>query len=498
MNKILLLLFSIILLTSCIKQINLYVEKEEDSFDKDDIQINKAIYNYPFKDEVKDISSEIIIKTKAPIRDINSFKVNIPHLKYNKSWLLLLTQDDCKHSALCRTWAAINGKPISTSQQYPTPSHDNPNITRELYYDILQLINNDLPPNVINSNQTLGCTDGAGNEVRFTFTTTLAAEEAWMNSTANINPGFTGHYSRFYLKNGLSWYDVKELLNYDNSIAFHDLKASNVYDQSLLIDHYALAQSIILEKLNGRGCKMLAEPNGNKTYIEAAINIPEIQTMTSQGNYSNTLYPFQVNDNLEKNIFTRFFNDSPDYFKSLIESNNRNTKEDRQAICIGIHNTDDNWTGFLKWVNDTYGKDGDDSVWFTSQDEYYEYNYYRTVGNTPQLELIDEYTFKIKINLPSQPYFYYPSITINLTGVINEEIESIETTNSITGFSYADYEDGLMLNIDCRKYIAERAEYFVGLYEKDKSNKSTKRDALYFVSKLKNSEQKQLLIERIK
>ena len=47
-------------------------------------------------------------------------------------------------------------------------------------------------------------------------------------------------------------------------------------------EHFDIAQNIIVEKLTGRGCKFLAEPNGTKTYVTAALQCPEIQTMTAQ------------------------------------------------------------------------------------------------------------------------------------------------------------------------------------------------------------------------
>lgn len=81
----------------------------------------------------------------------------------------------------CRTWAAINGKPISSSIPYPTPTPTDQNMKHQLYFDIKHLQKGDLPPTIISANQSLGCTDGAGNEVRFAITTTLAPEEnGWM------------------------------------------------------------------------------------------------------------------------------------------------------------------------------------------------------------------------------------------------------------------------------------------------------------------------------
>ena len=499
MKQLLIYILSAFILTSCIKQINLYQGDDKNpnkpNTGEDNNQLeNIPIYYYPFHNENTNVVAEISITTKHDITHIDQLTTYIPHLKYNKSWLLLFTQDDAQQSAICRTWAAINGKPIANSASY---SIDEPDKIMSFYYALPQLLHDDLPPNTIFPQKTLGSIDGAGNEVRFTFTTTLAPEEEWMSRQINVYPGFKDNFYRFYRNQGIDWGSVYELVNYDNSIAFHDVNAEDVYNPTLLTTHFTIAQNEILNNLGGRACKMLAEPNGNKTYLEAAFNYDDIQTMTSQGNYSDFLYPFQVTDDLEKKVFTRIFNDNPDYFKPIIVDNYALPKEERRAIYIGVHNTDNAWIDLLTWINDNYGKDGDDSVWFTSHEEYYEYNYYRIAGGTPQIELVDARTIKLIVSLPSKSDFYYPSTTVNLAGIVMDDIESINTNSVVSGLSYSNYEDGITLNIDCRRALAERAEFYVSMYERDKSNESYKRDALYFTNKLKDSDIKTELLKRI-
>lgn len=98
--------------TSCIRKMNLYDENRNTGQDNNEKDTDSTpVYMYPFDKETANVTAEIIIHTKKEIqtKDIN---VEIPHLKYNKTWMLMLTQDDCMQAAFCRTWAAINGKPI--------------------------------------------------------------------------------------------------------------------------------------------------------------------------------------------------------------------------------------------------------------------------------------------------------------------------------------------------------------------------------------------------
>ncbi|MPN63713.1 hypothetical protein SDC9_211478 [bioreactor metagenome] len=86
---------------------------------------------------------------------------------------------------------------------------------------------------------------------------------------------------------------------------------------------------------------------------------------------------------------------------------------------------------------------------------------------------------------------------MNLSGIKKEQIKQITSDNKVTGLSYTDYEDGVMLNIDCRKYLVEHATHFVEKYESDFSVFS-RNDASYFVDMLKDSEIKSNLQERLR
>ena len=285
-----------------------------------------------------------------------------------------------------------------------------------------------------------------------------------------------------------------DIVNYGNSIAFHNVNTKEIHNIDSIQKHYLIGQDSIQKRLSGRKCKTLSEPDGNIDYTTAAINLDDIKTITAEG--GEKVYPFHNLTNLENHTLNRVFHDSLDDFKQVIEQERSIPTVDRCAINIGVHSTDAFWTDFLLWLNDTYGKDGEDCVWMPSQEEYYEYNYYRMHGKIEKSA--NGSTLKLIVNLPSQEYFYYPSVTINLKGLKKEDIKSIESNSAVTGLSYGNYQDGVMLNIDCRRFLVEHATHFVEQYEKDKTNQSNKADALYFVNMLKESSKKAELLNRIK
>lgn len=406
----------ILLAASCIKEVDLYKGGS----------LREPAYLYPFDQENQNVTAEITIKTNSTI-NLELLDVYFAPLKYNKHLLIMLTQDDCKPSIYPRTWASINGKPLSG--QY--------------YYHYEQLKQDDLPPDIYYLGKTLGCTDGTGKEVRFSFTATLAADDNYMAEESIINLGYSKDNYRFYGRNGILWEDVIDIVNYGNSIAFHNVNTKEIHNIDSIQKHYLIGQDSIQKRLSGRKCKTLSEPDGNIDYTTAAINLDDIKTITAEG--GEKVYPFHNLTNLENHTLNRVFHD-----------------------C----------------------------VWMPSQEEYYEYNYYRMHGKIEKSA--NGSTLKLIVNLPSQEYFYYPSVTINLKGLKKEDIKSIESNSAVTGLSYGNYQDGVMLNIDCRRFLVEHATHFVEQYEKDKTNQSNKADALYFVNMLKESSKKAELLNRIK
>ena len=205
-------------------------------------------------------------------------------------------------------------------------------------------------------------------------------------------------------------------------------------------------------------------------------------------------FPYKVDSDLEKEILQRTFYNNTFDITARIENELKKNKEEREAIHVGIHGTDVTFAQFLLWLNNNYGKDGDDSVWFPSFEEYYEYNYYR-VNSTIDHEINGD-TLKLLISLPSEQYFYYPSVTVNLSGIKYDQVKEVISNDAVTGLSYAPYDEGVMVNIDCRRFLYEHASHFVDKYLKYPTLLN-REDAIYFVEKLKDSPEKDELGKRI-
>lgn len=218
-----------------------------------------------------------------------------------------------------------------------------------------------------------------------------------------------------------------------------------------------------------------------------------IQLMTAQQD-ARTLYPFREDTDLHKHLLERQFYDMAE-LRQLVSTRAQLPLEDRDAVQVARHGTDTEWVQFLVWLNDTYGKDGSDILWMPGLEEYYEYNYYRQHSNIEPS--VQGNQLEVKLSLPTYMYFYYPSVTIHIKGIEESQIASLLTNDEITGLSYASCEEGVMVNIDCRKYLLQHAIHFVEKYENDRTDMHQK-DAQYFVSMLKDSAAKEALQSRIK
>lgn len=476
------ILFCIALLTSsCISQPPYNTKPKDDT--TEDTTPSEDTYLYPFASEVHNPQAIITLETDGT-KEISLDDFEIPYLKYNKSILVMLTQDDCRQDSYCRTWAKFNGQPVSDSQD-------------KYYFTSDQLKAGDLHPSTIGASTPLLTTDGTGKDIRLAFSTTLLPENSSMKKYPDVKKGYTRDYYRFFMQASLNWHDVADILNYGNGIAFHDVSATDVNDATDILTHLKMAQDSALKYLNGRGIKFLAEPNGNKNYLNAAYQYPMIKLTTAQNGNLTTLYPFQITKDLINTTIKRIFFDDPNQAKSYILSQVALPKEQREAIYFGIHGVNNEWLSLFSWIDQTYGKDGDDSLWMPSQEEYYEYLYYK-FNSKIKIEKQSQTNYTITIDIPTQDYFYFPSITLNIKDLKKSNIKSISTNTVINGFSYGDYDQGIMMNIDCRNSLVSHATHFVEVYEKEKDNISKKNDATYFVNLIKDSPDKTSLLQRIR
>lgn len=324
--------------------------------------------------------------------------------------------------------------------------------------------------------KTLGYTDGTGVERRFTY-----GVACW--------PGMGNDYVPDYMdppaaKVGktypyLTWPEVRHVMSFGNEIYFHDVRSTDQNDVDGLLAGIGEAQGVTLEKI-GTGMKVMVRPNGNDTYVEAAKLYPDIVFITTEGN-NHTVDSLGTDVDLRKGMIWRRNCDnttSEAYMSKITESSSVANK----WMCDFTHGPSQGMLDGLTVFNDTYGKDGNDSVWFATIDEIYEYWYIRRFGRVHK-EIVDG-GVRFALLVPRIKYGRHVDFTVQITNVTFTAGCVSSASSNILGLSCGDKGGKLLVNISLNGDLLSNSERFTALYESS-SSEDDKADALYFVAQLR-------------
>ena len=246
-----------------------------------------------------------------------------------------------------------------------------------------------------------------------------------------------------------------------------------------IIEGYKIFRDKALYKV-GRGFKTTTRPDGNTNYVSSSLDFPEHLCMaveTEKDGYSYVPYkPYDETD-MHKMLVRRIFNDDVQFYQDFIASEMAKPKEQRELINMGAHNTGASYVDLMVWINDTYGKDGTDVIWFTHLDEVYEYWYLRkyskikktVVGNIAHYDIL----------MPSGQFFYYPELTFISNLAITQPTN---LSDAIRGFSFNGTD---MFNVNLDRGIEVLAEKYTSRYE-SMQKPIDEQDALYFANQLRS------------
>lgn len=322
--------------------------------------------------------------------------------------------------------------------------------------------------------KTLGYTDGFGVEKRFSYGVAV-----WPAGGSQYIPNFMNPAS--YGKNYpyLVWSEVNKIKEFGNDIHFHDVNAEDVKNISDVLAGIEEAQMVTLVQ-TGNGMKVMVRPNGNDTYIEAAKQYPDIVFMTTEGgNY--TIDSLVSGVDLRKGIIWRRNCDSiaSEAYLAKIAENSAITDK---WMCDFTHGPSEGMLSGIVTLNDTYGKDGDDSVWFAAIDEVFEYWFIRQFAKCRKEISGDDVIFTIFV--PKVKYGSHLDFTAELTNVAYKANSITLLSNNIYGFNYGNKAGKFLLNVNLNKWLVDGAEKYTSKFEESRTEED-KEDALYFVNQLK-------------
>ena len=428
--------------------------------------------------------------TCASAVDASAVSVEFPALKFDKDTLVSYTTDDANTSSFSRVWAGINGRPVSNK-----------------FYHANQLEAGDIPASIVDVTleKTLGYTDGCGNERRFAHGVAIwpycigNAGVTMMDSVSDVNPTANNTYR--FMNPYLQWIDVAVMLKYGASMYYHNIGTEIFGDDKVVSNVVAGLKADCERAIDrvGRGIKVLARPDGNNTFVEAASLSDQILLTVGENSPAVDIFPFSI-DTLFKKVALRFLPNTEggttteqESVKSQFATEMAKSREQRKWFHFACHTATLDWVNLLVWFNDNYGKDGNDSIWFATLDEIYEY--YHARANSVIRKSVNGNTLHLTVYLPKGQYFYYPDFTLLLSGGNITGATAVDGSGNVTGLSKVVKNGKLMVNVIANPEHVELAEEFTSKYETG-GQSIHKTDALYFVGLLKES-LKQGFIDRL-
>lgn len=338
------------------------------------------------------------------------------------------------------------------------------------------------------------CTDGAG--VKRRYATTIAV---WPEK---LKGDFIGQDVGMHWP----WMSEKEFklyFDFGYSMGYHDLVGYDATTNTQEKFNKCLEDTVALFKeYSGIIPKLMVEPNGDHAYITFSRANDTIQVITAQSGPNATgikkVYPFRSDFTLNKQGTTveRIFaygndlnNDIeyPQYSQDMMEIlNGFNTATNKDNIywLISAAHRSAYWESFLiKTIHEAYGDIGDDSLWFPTLDELFEYWYMRE--NTLSVKTVTETGVHYKMYVPKGANFFFRDLSVLLSGITSLTGVNVTSGNNVFGTSFAINDGKLLVNLNFNELLMQRVNKYVEAFEADYNKEYAYDDAYYFVQMLK-------------
>ena len=391
----------------------------------------------------------------------SSPEIRVAPLKYDKHFAFCFSVDDSYENGWSKVFALFNGKWIDDI---------------EFFHKGLARTGGYQPE------YPLCITDGCGNDRRFTF-----GEAIWPNQSNKYNPD--GVIQDVIVSKGnpyISWEELQIMTDMGNAVYWHNVDTTE-FDEHVVDDvvgGFEKDYDKTLEKI-GFPLKVLAQPDGNQTYLDAALLSPLVHLSRATTHAEEVL-----------------LNECVSLYKKEIYGGDRNCGiEDKlrelseqaaasEPLLSGylVHRPTEDELDMFREIYALYGKAGADNIWVTSYDEFYEYKQ-RASSLKISCSERDGKAF-YTVTVPGEENFLYEDLTFVLSGA--SAAASAESDN-LYGFSSALRQDGTVI-VNCtfgdRNY--RMAQKYVELYE-ESIDSEDKEYALYLISLLREDLREPLL-----
>jgi hypothetical protein len=409
-------------------------------------------------------------------------------VKYNKAAPLGIISDDMGVGDYVSTWLFFNGYPVDPDLCYPYLDGEAMLGAHLLEEDDSAYFTNARKAGMergsrLGVHEPLVYSDGAGGVRRFAATTAL-----WPQSLASAN------YTM------LSAADCRIMRRTGWSFAFHDVDGADTTDAASIAARFA-PLSDLFEEAVGVPLKVLAEPNGNHVYLDAARLSPAVCWSIFQNSAAG--WPFNslaIADWTSGSIPTTF-DSKPQggYHRAFFQGSEASLTNAVDAVVangtganIVLGGTHGLGVGIQDWLRASVQPS--DAIWVASVDEIWEY-YWLHANAAIENVLFDAATdtLSFDVRLPDCGKSLFREVTVNLPGLASA---------SDWTFSGADTADAAVvdgtttLNVGVDPRIVGDIEAILDMHERAIRNECILRDAQYLIDRLAPSAAKDALQAR--
>ena len=408
-----------------------------------------------------------IPKSELGIVSANDVTVTFPSLKYDKKFALSWTTDDallCVYSYLCKY---INKKYID---------------------DVYNFHDGMTPTTGFTPARVLCGTDGCGNDVRF------RVDSGWVSYNNN---GSDGIHSDSYPY--VRWSEMVTFFDFFNTAMNH-----GGGDQTKPLESIEMCGKRLDEK-TGYFPFLLLVPGGTTGYQQVAEALDYIYHYHDKNNLNYSVDSLTRESFMEKHgLLGRKTYDGMTYDELRAYIDTQAARNDHPYTYLGGHvvadaNEQIKWTDsvkpFFDYLHDTYGKGGNDSIWFAGPAEVYEYLFTRLYSVVNKK--INGNNLEIKVKVARLPLFYQREISllVKKTTSINSNVSTLTVNEEVIRLSHGLKDGNLLINLNYNPRLLELAEKYTSKY-KTSSLEVDKDDALYFANLL-NDDLKAPFLARI-
>lgn len=420
--------------------------------------------------------------------DKEAVSLEIPPLKFNKKMVFSYITDD-SYAIYQYIFSAINKRLVAKEFKLPDGRVLSYHLGMQGKPEFDRYVSGGYYPE-----HFAQCTDGAG--VKHRYATTVSA---WGDKLKDqyIGQDVGMHWPWTSEKEFKFYFDFGFMCAYHDLIGY-DIDTVNTQEEfdKCMSDTVALFREYV-----GRVPKLMVEPNGDHKYIRFCRGNDTVQMISAQSGDPSIrkVYPFKPDFSLGKEDVTveRLFaygndmtadNDNPQYAQDLLDIlSGFNTATDRNTIywLIGSAHRSSHWEAVLiRKMHELYGDIGNDSLWFPTLEEFFEYWYMRE--NTLSVKTVTETGIHYRMYVPKGTNFFFRDLSVLISGVPSLGGVSVTSGDNVYGTSFAMNDGKLLVNLDFNPLLMERVNKYVEAFEADYNAEYAYDDAYYFVQMLKD------------